>query len=141
VISIRDARLEDDGALAKLIAELGYPVESADLDSRLEKLPTDLYRTMVAVEENNIVGFIGLLTLPVYEHAEPVGWVLALCVSSDQRGKGIGTMLLAAAENHYRAQGVIDMRLHSGLHRSEAHDFYEKLGFEKAGYRFKKKLS
>jgi GNAT superfamily N-acetyltransferase len=141
MITTRQAAVEDASALANLVTELGYPGESAEMLSRIEKLPSGLYCTLVAVVEDKVVGFIGLLTLPVYEYSHPVGWILALCVSSKERGSGIGKALLAAAERHYRNQGVIDMRLHSGLQRGEAHQFYEKMGFDKSGYRFKKTLS
>ncbi len=35
--------------------------------------------------------------------------------------------LIEAAEAHYRDKGVIDVRLHSGLQREDAHEFYEKM--------------
>ena len=138
---IRDALPDDAGDLANLISELGYQVETQELWSRIENMPPGFYRTLVAIEENKVVGFIGLLTLPVYEHSRPIGWVLALCVSASRRGKGIGKALIDSAKNHYSDEGVTDMRLHSGLQRNEAHGFYEKMGFDKSGYRFKKKLA
>jgi ribosomal protein S18 acetylase RimI-like enzyme len=67
--------------------------------------------------------------------------ILALCISPQNRREGIGAALIQKAENYYRANGVSDIRLHSGSHRDEAHAFYEKMGFDKSGYRFKKKLS
>ena len=138
---VREALRQDASDLARLVADLGYPVEPDEFWPRVEKMPPALYRTLVAANESGVVGFIGLLTLPVYEHARPVGWILALCVAPDHRSQGIGTALLAAAENHYRNNGVVDIRLHSGMRRDEAHRFYEKMGFDKSGYRFKKILS
>ena len=140
MISIRDAISTDAHDLTNLINELGYPAEAQDVWSRVEKLPKT-YCTLVAVLEGRVVGFIGLLTLPVYEHPRPIGWILALSVSSSKRRRGIGRALLAAAEKHYRALGVNDIRLSSGLQRGDAHAFYDQLGFDKVGYRFKKKLS
>jgi ribosomal protein S18 acetylase RimI-like enzyme len=140
MISIRDAISTDAHDLAQLIKELGYSAEARDVWARVEKLP-DTYRTLVAVLEGQVVGFIGLLTLPVYEHPRPIGWILALSVSSTKRRIGIGRALIAAAEKHYRALSINDVRLSSGLQRTEAHDFYDRLGFDKVGYRFKKNLS
>jgi GNAT superfamily N-acetyltransferase len=137
---IRPARQTDAIKLAQLITELGYPSQAGEVWSRIEKMPTETYETLVAVLDGDIAGFIGLLTLPVYEHSHPIGWVLALCVSSDRQRQGVGTALVQAAEAHYRGRGVIDVRLHSGLQREDAHEFYEKMGFGKSGYRFKKKL-
>ena len=140
MILLRPAKSDDAKELAELVADLGYPVDGAELWSRIEKMPSGAYQTLVAVLENRVVGFVGLLTLPVYEHPRPIGWILALCVSSRPRRQGIGTALMQEAEVIYRTLGVIDIRLHSGLQRGEAHEFYEKLGFDKSGYRFKKKL-
>jgi ribosomal protein S18 acetylase RimI-like enzyme len=44
------------------------------------------------------------------------------------------------AQDHFRAQAIDDVRLSSAFHREEAHHFYERAGFEKTGYRFRKKL-
>jgi GNAT superfamily N-acetyltransferase len=137
---VREGCRQDAADLARLVTELGYPVGPDELWSRIEKMPPPLYHTLVAVNETRVVGFIGLLSLAVYEHAKPVGWILALCVAFDHRGQGVGTALLAAAENYFRKVGVIDIRLHSGLQRDGAHRFYEKMGFDKSGYRFKKTL-
>ena len=140
MIRLRPAEPGDAKALAELVTDLGYPVDGAELWSRIEKMPHGTYQTLVAVMENGVAGFIGLLTLPVYEHPLPIGWILALCISPQHRREGLGTALIQEAEKYYRIQGVSDIRLHSGIHRDEAHKFYEKMGFDKSGYRFKKKL-
>jgi GNAT superfamily N-acetyltransferase len=140
MILLRRAEPGDAKALAELVTDLGYPVDDAELWSRIGKMPHGTYETLVAVMENRVTGFIGLLTLPVYEHPRPIGWILALCISPRHRRKGVGTALIQEAEKYYRSQGVTDIRLHSGSHRDEAHEFYEKMGFDKSGYRFKKKL-
>ena len=141
MIAIRDACAEDAPALATLIVNLGYPDDAQGIWRRIEKMPPEFYRTLVAVSENRVVGFIGLLTMEVYEHSQPIGYILAMCVAPESRGKGIGKALLAAAEEHFRARGIFDLRLGSAFYREEAHRFYENAGFEKTGYRFRKKLS
>jgi GNAT superfamily N-acetyltransferase len=138
---VRDARSNDTPGLARLITSLGYPATADQIQGRLAQMRPGTYRTLVAEDGGILTGFIGLLTLPVYEHDAPIGWILALCVAEDRRGRGIGRALLNAADEHYRAQGVVDVRLHSGFQRDGAHEFYEKMGFDKSGYRFKKRLS
>jgi ribosomal protein S18 acetylase RimI-like enzyme len=140
MLQLRPAKPTDAQDLAQLVTDLGYPVNAADLWARIEKMPSSTYRTIVALVDEKVAGFIGLLTLPVYEHDHPIGWILALCVDPQHRRLGVGTALIQEAEKYYRTQGVSDMRLHSGIQRNEAHEFYEKLGFDKSGYRFKKRL-
>ncbi len=137
---IRSAVQTDAVELAELITELGYPAPAGEVWARIEKMPIETYETLVAVLDGRVVGFIGLLTLPVYEHSRPIGWILALCVSPRSQRQGVGRALIQATEAHYRDRGVTDVRLHSGLQREDAHEFYEKMGFAKSGYRFKKKL-
>jgi ribosomal protein S18 acetylase RimI-like enzyme len=139
-IHVRQAEATDAPELAELITELGYPAESQEIWSRIKKMPKETYETLVAVGENKVIGFIGLLTLPVYEHSQPIGWVLALCVSPRSQRKGVGKALIQAAEAYYQDRGVTDIRLHSGSQREDAHEFYEAMGFSKSGYRFKKKI-
>jgi GNAT superfamily N-acetyltransferase len=140
MIRVRTALPEDAEVLAALVTDLGYPVDGAELWSRVQRMPSETYRTLVALVENQVAGFVGLLTLPVYEHPRPIGWILALCIAPNYRRRGIGTALINEAERLCRSEGVVDLRLHSGLKRDEAHEFYEKMGFDRSGYRFKKKL-
>ena len=138
-IEIRSAAARDAEALDALVRELGYPVRAGETWLRIEKMPSGLYRTLVAIKEETAVGFGGVLILPVYEHERPVGWILALCVLPSHRKQGIGTKLLEALENCCRQEGVMDIRRHSGMQRKEAHQFYQSMGYDISGYRFKKK--
>ncbi len=63
-IQIRPASPEDAVELAELITELGYPTDATAVWSRIEKMPSGTYHTLVAVLDGKVVGFLGLLTLP-----------------------------------------------------------------------------
>lgn len=140
MIRIREYSGEDTIAMAHLISELGYPCTPADVTARFARLSPDLYQTLVAESAETLVGFIGLVTLPVYEHSHPLGWILALSVDSKYRRQGIGRALVKAAEEYFAGHHVTDVRLHSSLPRADAHAFYETLGYDKTGYRFRKNL-
>jgi len=71
-ILIRRAVSSDRKDLAELVTDLGYPVNGEELWLRIEKMPHDTYQTFVALVENRVAGFIGLLNLPVYEHPHPI---------------------------------------------------------------------
>lgn len=131
---------QDIDGMVLLMSDLGYPCTAADITERFAKLSPDLYHTLVAESSGAIAGFIGLVALPVYEHSHPLGWILALAVDGRYRRQGIGRALVHAAEEYFIKNHVSDVRLHSSLHRSEAHAFYEALGYAKTGYRFRKAL-
>lgn len=61
-------------------------------------------------------------------------------VRGDQRGNGIGALMMAHAEDRARAEGVSLMQLTSNKVRKDAHRFYERLGFAQSHFGFKKKL-
>lgn len=139
MLSIRPSTPGDTAALARLISELGYPVDETELSPRLARL-TSAHHTLVAELSGEVAGFIGLAVFPFYELGAPVGYILAFSVGGRHRRQGIGKALLDAAEEHFRAAGVADIRVNSGLHREEAHRFYESRGYRKTGFRFRKEL-
>ena len=61
-------------------------------------------------------------------------------VREDQRGRGVGAMLLSAAEAIARERGCYRMQLTSRYMREEAHRFYRRLSYEATSLGFKKTL-
>jgi len=57
-------------------------------------------------------------------------------VGADQRGHGIGALLLAAAVDWCRERGATRIELTSGDARPDAHAFYEHRGWRREGARF-----
>jgi len=55
-----------------------------------------------------------------------------LVVDSGVRRQGVGRSLMTQAETWARAHGYSEVRLRSGLHRAEAHEFYRSIGYELA---------
>jgi len=121
--------------------DLGYPVSAEVLWARIERMSSSTHHTFVAEIEGSIAGFVGFSALQIYESDVPTCWIMALSVATGFRRRGIGRMLLAEVERWCRAQGIPDIRLHSGEDRGEAHAFYQACGFQLAGVRFKKRIS
>lgn len=61
-------------------------------------------------------------------------------VRADQRSGGIGARLLGFAEEKARCRGAAVMELTSSMRRVDAHRFYERHGYGKTHFGFKKKL-
>ncbi|WP_035610230.1 GNAT family N-acetyltransferase [Haloferula sp. BvORR071] len=139
---IRPFAEADTAALAALLGELGYPTTAGELRGRLAQLGSH-HHTLVAEAPDGgaITGFIGLMRVATYEHSAPIGYILALSVSSSSQGQGIGKALVSAAEDWFRAQGIHEIRVNSGLQREGAHRFYEAAGFTITGHRFRKRLT
>ena len=140
-LRIRDAELSDAAELAALACELGYETTSAEMESRLVSILKDLrYKTLVALNDEKICGMIGTFSASSYLHNDINGRIIALVVSRESRRRGIGAQLIAAAEKDFAQRGITRVTLTTRFEREEAHQFYEKLGYSRTGFRFAKKL-
>ena len=140
-LRIRNAELSDAAELAALACDLGYKTTGAEMESRLVSILSDpRYSTIVAEIGNELCGMIGILTHISYEHNDLSGKILALVVSKKQRRSGVGRALIAAAEKDFAKRNVTRVTLTTRFERGDAHQFYEKLGYARTGFRFAKNL-
>ena len=140
-LRIRDAELSDAAELAALACELGYETTSAEMESRLVSILKDLrYKTLVALNDEKICGMIGAFSASSYLHNDINCRIIALVVSRESRRRGIGAQLIAAAEKDFAQRGITRVTLTTRFEREEAHQFYEKLGYARTGFRFAKNL-
>lgn len=133
-------RIEDAEGLCELIRnELGYTdVTADDVRSSIEKtLDSDDYFTIVVEDNGDICGYISAVREISLEAGEYYR-VIGLAVKSEYQGQGLGTALLTLAESNAKIKGARLITLSSQFKRTEAHEFYEKLGYIKTSYAFKK---
>jgi GNAT superfamily N-acetyltransferase len=64
----------------------------------------------------------------------------AVQVAAELRSKGIGARMIAFAEEAGRARGARSVELSSNKRRTEAHRFYERIGYARSHEAFKKRL-
>lgn len=140
-VTIRDARPRDAEAIAALLGELGYPSDGAAVKRRLGRIRSDpSSRLFVAEVAGDIAGLAGLHVLPLIEHDEVGCMLTALVVAERYRRRGIGVELVSAVEREARYRRCSRLVLGSAERRTDAHAFYEALGFETTGRRFVKAL-
>jgi GNAT superfamily N-acetyltransferase len=117
---------------------LGHPTEPDALARRLlelERLDPDGFRR-VADAGGRAVGFVAAHLTPMLHRERPVGRVTTLVVEAGRQGSGVGTLLLAAAEEWLAAKGAVRLELTSGDGRLDAHRFYERRGWRREGVRY-----
>jgi GNAT superfamily N-acetyltransferase len=142
-ISIRTLETDDYKAIYDLICnELGYTnLKVEDTFKRLDAIRNRKdYQTFVAVYDSKVIGFIGLFRGIAFNIEGEYLQIIALAVNKEYQNKGIGTHLLNKAEKYAKEEKIYTIAVNSGLHREKAHTFYERRGYVKKSYNFKKYL-
>lgn len=140
-LTIREPEVGDMEALADLMTQLGYQTRTSEMQMRMEAiLANKNYATFVAVSGGKVCGMIGTATRYTYEHNSPSAAILALIISEKMRGRGVGHALIAAAEKDLAQKNIRRVAVYTHFRRSDAHKFYEKVGYTKNGFRLVKEL-
>ena len=134
-LEIRQAAAGDSRALERLIAQLGYAVTEAEVAARLAAMMREGRVVLVAQLDGAVVGCLSTSVMRVLHRPAPVGRISMLVVDAAVRGRGIGAELVRAAERALTAGGCGLVEVTSNLSRTEAHRFYEQLGYERTSVR------
>ncbi|WP_405696846.1 GNAT family N-acetyltransferase [Streptomyces coelicoflavus] len=147
-LEIRPTTTEDIPAVVAMLADdpLGAQRESpGDLGpymAAFERLRTDPNQHLVvAVREGRVVGTLQLTIVPgLSRRGATRSIVEGVRVHGDERGSGLGTRLIEWAIDESRRQGCHLVQLTSDQTRTDAHRFYERLGFSASHTGFKLQL-
>jgi GNAT superfamily N-acetyltransferase len=134
---VRAAGVDDAVQLVALIGLLDHQVSVAGVRERLFNggMPT-----LVAVEDETVIGLCGLHLMSAIHREEPVGRVTILVVVKEKRGAGIGRLLIEAAERTLVDAGCGIVEVTSNDRLVEAHRFYRAMGYARTSQRFAKTL-
>lgn len=144
-LEIRPVTAADVPAIVAMLADdpLGAHRESPDdltpYLTALERLSGDPHQfVMAAVREGRVVGTLQLTVVPGLSRKGATRSVIeGVRVHSDERGSGLGTTLMKWAIDESRRHGCQLVQLSSDATRTDAHRFYERLGFEATHVGFK----
>ncbi|MEV5737938.1 GNAT family N-acetyltransferase [Streptomyces sp. NPDC052292] len=144
-LEIRRATAPDLPAIVAMLADdpLGAQRESPDdlspYRTALKRLDADPnQRLVVAVREDRVVGTLQLTIIPGLSRRGATRSVIeAVRIHADERGSGLGTQLIQWAIDESRRQGCQLVQLTSDSSRTDAHRFYERLGFTASHVGFK----
>jgi len=123
---IRDARVEDAEAVAVLCGELGYPISAAQAAAHLHHPRGS--ELLVAERDGSVVGWIELAVRRTVEFGDAAE-IQAFVVTAAERGRAVGSRLLAAAEAWARARRLPRLRVRSNVVRERTHRFYLQRGY------------
>jgi len=131
LVTIRLATQDDRQQIAHLCEQLGYPVSAQRLRQRLTKLlPQPDHALFVAERPGEpLLGWVHIYRCFLV-HTDPEAQVGGLVVDAAVRRSGAGHRLMQAAEQWAREQGCWAIYLRSNVTRRDAHQFYQKMGYE-----------
>ncbi|MFI8069294.1 GNAT family N-acetyltransferase [Streptomyces sp. NPDC086033] len=144
-LEIRPAALDDLSAIVGMLADdpLGAQRESPDdlvpYVSALERLSSDPNQHLVVAErEGRVVGTLQLTVVPGLSRRGATRSIIeGVRIHADERGSGLGTRLIEWAVEESRRQNCQLVQLTSDSTRTDAHRFYERLGFTASHVGFK----
>ncbi|MEU5887777.1 GNAT family N-acetyltransferase [Streptomyces sp. NPDC047461] len=144
-LEIRPAVAADVPAIVAMLADdpLGAQRESPDdlapYLTALERLVADPNQHLVvAVREDRVVGTLQLTIIPGLSRRGSTRSIIeGVRIHADERGSGLGTQLIEWAVDESRRQNCQLVQLTSDATRTDAHRFYERLGFENSHVGFK----
>ncbi|MFF5648877.1 GNAT family N-acetyltransferase [Streptomyces collinus] len=147
-LEIRAAISDDVPAIVAMLADdpLGAQRESPDdlgpYLAALERLSADPnQRVIVAVRQGRLVGTLQLTVIPGLSRRGATRSIIeGVRIHADERGSGLGTQLIEWAIDASREQGCQLVQLTSDRTRTDAHRFYERLGFTASHTGFKLQL-
>jgi GNAT superfamily N-acetyltransferase len=142
MVSIGHATADDLAALGELLGQLGYQLDVAEVRRRYEAVVRSVdHAVMVAVDDGRVIALCHVYVRPALDKPPEVV-VQALVVEQASRGLGVGKRMMAAAEAWAEERGFRSVALGSHVSRSEAHAFYESLGYrnEATSHQFRKML-
>jgi GNAT superfamily N-acetyltransferase len=144
-LEIRPATTDAVPAIVSMLADdpLGAQRESPDdLEpylAALERLSSDPNQHLVvATREDRVVGTLQLTIVPGLSRRGATRSIIeGVRIHADERGGGLGTRLIEWAIEESRRQGCQLVQLTSDITRTDAHRFYERLGFTASHVGFK----
>jgi GNAT superfamily N-acetyltransferase len=143
-ISIRPTKQEDFDDILPLLKQL-WPADPLDpkaaRDIFTKGLASARRAYLCACHDGRIIGTCTLIVRDCLWLQGDVAYICDLVVDQEHRGAGVGTTLVEKAVAIARERGCRRVELDSGFHRTAAHQFYERRGFEKRAFLFSKVLS
>lgn len=141
-LTIREAAAGDLGAVLEIYRDSGLDAEAglgADearlIYGKMKAYPS--YTIYIAETDGAARGTFSLLIMDTIAHGgTPSAVVEAVAVSRSSQGKGVGKAMMRFAMQRCKALGCYKLMLCSNGKRTDAHRFYESLGFARHGFSY-----
>ncbi len=130
-VKIRKVKQADVERIAVLSGQLGYPVTTKEMATRLKRAMRmkDGACFVAETKEHGVIGWVHVSATALLE-VEQRAEVNGLVVDEKVRSRGAGRRLLEAAEAWARQARCVGMSVRSNVIRDRAHGFYLRQGYQ-----------
>ncbi|UCE35880.1 MAG: GNAT family N-acetyltransferase [Thermoplasmata archaeon] len=137
---IRRVKIQDHSEIITLLKQLwpNAPPNPEELGGLVDQYIQNENYDIYCYEEDKILGIITFSKRHAFFYQGKVAIIEDLVIDEPHRGKGIGKELVEYVEEELKRQGILNIELSSDLQRTGAHEFWEKMGYTKSGYHFRK---
>jgi GNAT superfamily N-acetyltransferase len=142
-IKIRKSSIEDFDRIVELFYQLwpGKQINKEELIKIFKKkMNLDNYFLLSAEYLNEVIGFSSLVKLDNFWQEGYILYITILVVDEKYRNQGVGKQLINSILEIGKENKCKKIELESSFSRVEAHNFYEKMGFEKRAYFFSRNV-
>ena len=142
IMFVRKAREADLGDVLRFYAQpeiddgVVLPMDEASaIFAQFSAYPH--YKLYVVERGKKVIGSYAFLVMHNLGHlGAPSAIVEDVVVAPECQGQGVGRLMMQHAMQCARMAGCYKLVLSSNAKRERAHEFYEKIGFERHGYSF-----
>jgi GNAT superfamily N-acetyltransferase len=133
VAQIRRATAADAAEIARLGAQFAQPVEVSRLCARIAELQglPEYYLAVAEESAPSLLGWIQVERRVIVAEARERAEIMGLVVDATARRRGIGTLLVNAAQQWALAASLPQLLVRSNVVRDASHAFYAGLGFSR----------
>lgn len=137
---IRKIQESDFDQVIRLFTQLwpDMPLSYDDVKSIFDEYMQNRNFQMWCYEDERIVGIVTLSIRKAFYYGGPVAILEDVVVDENHRGSSIGRQLVEFVEAKLENEGISSFEVSSDYHREGAHAFWEKLGYKRSGYHFRK---
>ncbi|AIY41579.1 GCN5-related N-acetyltransferase [Collimonas arenae] len=130
-IEVRHARANDAGKIEALYRQLVPDQDITVSGKRIKQIAGDPRAALLVCDIDGEVNATALVALcsDVMYNMQPFAVVENIVVHDSSRGRGVGEILVKAIERFCESHDCSKIMLLSSTSRSDAHRFFDKMGF------------
>jgi GNAT superfamily N-acetyltransferase len=132
-VHVRRATTADAAEIARLGAQFAHPAPPAEISACIRDLRAQPAYLLAVAEESpaQLLGWIQVERRVIVAEARERAEIMGLVVDAAARRRGVGTLLVTAAQQWARDQLLGEILVRSNVVRDASHRFYVELGFSR----------